>query len=81
MKNGSFGSRFRSLGGEARAFRRAPPLVEPGEVGLAKQRQALRRGELLHTVSAIYPLARTADAHAAVEYAPKKGTVVVSIRD
>jgi len=39
--------------------------------------QALRKGGLLHTVSAVYPLARTADAHAAVEYAPKNGTVVV----
>lgn len=39
--------------------------------------QALRQGGLLHTVSAVYPLARTADAHAAVEYAPKHGTVVV----
>jgi NADPH2:quinone reductase len=37
----------------------------------------LRKGGLLHTVSAVYPLARTADAHAAVEYAPKNGTVVV----
>jgi NADPH2:quinone reductase len=39
--------------------------------------QWLRKGGLLHTVSAVYPLARTADAHAAVEYAPKNGTVVV----
>jgi NADPH2:quinone reductase len=39
--------------------------------------QALRKGGLLHTVSAVYPLARTADAHAAVEYAAKNGTVVV----
>jgi len=39
--------------------------------------QQLREGRLLHTVSAVYPLARTADAHAAVEYAPKNGTVVV----
>jgi NADPH2:quinone reductase len=39
--------------------------------------QGLREGGLLHTVSAVYPLARTADAHAAVEYAPKNGTVVV----
>jgi NADPH2:quinone reductase len=37
----------------------------------------LRKGGLLHTVSAVYPLERTADAHAAVEYAPKNGTVVV----
>jgi NADPH2:quinone reductase len=39
--------------------------------------QWLREGGLLHTISAVYPLARTADAHAAVEYAPKNGTVVV----
>jgi NADPH2:quinone reductase len=39
--------------------------------------EALRQGSLLHTVSAVYPLARTADAHAAVEYASKHGTVVV----
>jgi NADPH2:quinone reductase len=39
--------------------------------------QVSRKGGLLHTVSAVYPLARTADAHAAVEYAPKNGTVVV----
>ena len=41
--------------------------------------QRLRTDGLLHTVSAVYPLERTADAHAAVEYAPKNGTVVVSI--
>jgi hypothetical protein len=35
---------------------------------------------MVHTVSAVYPLARTADAHAAVEYAPKLGTVVVDCR-
>ena len=39
--------------------------------------QALRAGGLLHTVAAVYPLARTADAHAAVEYASKNGTVLV----
>jgi NADPH:quinone reductase len=39
--------------------------------------QWLREGGMLHTVSAVYPLARTADAHAAVEYAAKNGTVVV----
>ena len=39
--------------------------------------QLLRTGGLRHTVSAVYPLAHTADAHAAVEYAPKNGTVVV----
>ena len=38
---------------------------------------ALCEGGLKHTVSAVYPLAHTADAHAAVEYAPKNGTVVV----
>ena len=43
--------------------------------------QRLRNRGLLHTVSAVYPLARTAEAHAAVEYAAKNGTVVVSIRD
>jgi NADPH2:quinone reductase len=39
--------------------------------------QWLNEGSMLHTVSAVFPLARTADAHAAVEYAPKHGTVVV----
>ena len=39
--------------------------------------QKLRKGSLLHTVSAVYPLALTADAHAAVEFAVKSGTVVV----
>jgi NADPH2:quinone reductase len=39
--------------------------------------QWLREGGMVHTVSAIFPLARTADAHAAVEYAPKLGTVIV----
>jgi len=37
----------------------------------------LREGGMLHTVSAVYPVARTGDAHAAVEYEPKRGTVVV----
>jgi len=37
----------------------------------------LTEGGMQHTVSAVFPLARTADAHAAVEYAPKFGTVVV----
>ena len=41
---------------------------------------ALRAGNLRHTVSSVFPLDRTADAHAAVESAPKNGTVVVSIR-
>jgi NADPH2:quinone reductase len=40
----------------------------------------LQEGGMVHTVSAVYPLARTADAHAAVEYAPKLGTVVVDCR-
>jgi NADPH2:quinone reductase len=39
--------------------------------------QWLLEGGMVHTVAAIYPLARTAEAHAAVEYAPKRGTVVV----
>jgi NADPH2:quinone reductase len=39
--------------------------------------QCLRGGGLLHTISAVYSLARTAEAHAAVEYAAKHGTVVV----
>ena len=43
--------------------------------------QRLRSGGLLHTVSAVYPLERTADAHAAVEYSPKNGTVVVAIAE
>ena len=42
--------------------------------------QRLRTGGLLHTVSAVYPLERTAEAHAAVEYAPKNGTVVVTLQ-
>ena len=39
--------------------------------------QWLTEGGMQHTVSAVYPLARTAEAHAAVEYTPKHGTVVV----
>ncbi|HET7159255.1 MAG TPA: NADPH:quinone reductase, partial [Burkholderiales bacterium] len=39
--------------------------------------RCLRSGGLLHTVSGVYPLAHTAEAHAAVEYAQKQGTVVV----
>jgi NADPH2:quinone reductase len=39
--------------------------------------QALRADDLSHALSAVYPLARTAEAHAAVEYAAKNGTVVV----
>ena len=42
--------------------------------------QWLKEGGMVHTVSAVYPLPRTADAHAAVEYAPKLGTVVVDCR-
>ena len=42
--------------------------------------QWLREGGMIHTVSAVYPLARTADAHTAVEYAPKHGTIVVDCR-
>lgn len=37
----------------------------------------LREGDIRHTVSEVFPLARTADAHEAVEYRPKLGTVVV----
>ena len=36
-----------------------------------------REGGMKHTVSAVYPLARTADAHQAVEAGGKRGTVVV----
>ncbi len=39
--------------------------------------QWLNEGGMQHTVSAVFPLARTADAHNAVEYVPKNGTVVV----
>lgn len=42
--------------------------------------QWLQEGGMVHTMSAVYPLARTADAHAAVEYAPKLGTVIVDCR-
>jgi NADPH2:quinone reductase len=42
---------------------------------------ALRAGSLRHTVAAVFPLERTADAHGAVEYAPKHGTVVVAVRE
>lgn len=39
--------------------------------------QWLNEGGMRHTVSAVYPLARTADAHTEVEYGGKRGTVVV----
>lgn len=37
----------------------------------------LKEGGMKHTVSAVFPLARTADAHQAVEVGGKRGTVVV----
>jgi NADPH2:quinone reductase len=37
----------------------------------------LREGGMKHTVSGVFPLARTADAHQAVEAGGKRGTVVV----
>jgi hypothetical protein len=30
-----------------------------------------------HTVSAVFPLTRTGEAHEAVEFRPKNGTVVI----
>ena len=39
--------------------------------------QWLQEGGMPHTVSAVYPLARTAEAHEAVEFQAKHGTVVV----
>ena len=39
--------------------------------------QWLKEGGLQHTVSAVFPLARTGDAHEAVEFQAKNGTVVV----
>jgi NADPH2:quinone reductase len=39
--------------------------------------QWLREGGMQHTVSAVYPLMRTGEAHEAVEFRPKQGTVVV----
>ena len=36
-----------------------------------------REGAMKHTISAVFPLARTADAHQAVETGGKRGTVVV----
>ena len=40
--------------------------------------QWLKQGGMQHTVSAVYPLARTSEAHEAVEFQAKHGTVVVS---
>ena len=37
----------------------------------------LKEGGMYHTVSAVFPLMRTADAHEAVEFQAKHGTVVV----
>jgi NADPH2:quinone reductase len=37
----------------------------------------LKQGGMRHTVSAVFPLPRTADAHEAVEFGAKHGTVVV----
>ena len=37
----------------------------------------LKEGGMRHTVSSVHPLARTAEAHAAVESGSKRGTVVV----
>ena len=39
--------------------------------------QWLKAGGLQHTVSAVYPLARTGEAHEAVEFQAKRGTVIV----
>ncbi len=43
--------------------------------------QWLTQGGLQHTVSAVFPLAQTAQAHEAVESQPKHGTVIVACRD
>ena len=40
--------------------------------------QWLKQGGMQHTVSAVYPLARTGEAHEAVEFQAKHGTVVVN---
>jgi NADPH2:quinone reductase len=40
--------------------------------------QWLKEGGMQHTVSAVFPLARTGEAHEAVEFAAKRGTVVVA---
>lgn len=39
--------------------------------------QWLNEGGMQHTVSAIFPLARTGEAHEAVEFGAKRGTVIV----
>ena len=39
--------------------------------------QWLKEGGMQHTVSAVYPLARTGEAHEAVEFQRKHGTVIV----
>jgi NADPH2:quinone reductase len=43
--------------------------------------QWLKEGGMQHTVSAVYPLPRTGDAHEAVEFQTKRGTVVVDCID
>ena len=43
--------------------------------------QWLKAGGLQHTVSAVYPLARTGEAHEAVEFQRKHGTVIVNCMD
>src|SRR4030095_2667425 len=42
-----------------------------------EQRTGKGDGRMRHTVSAVFPLSRTADAHQAVEAGGKRGTVVV----
>jgi len=42
--------------------------------------EALRTGSLIHTISEVFPLSRTADAHEAVEFRPKLGTVIVDCK-
>jgi NADPH2:quinone reductase len=44
-------------------------------------REKAHNGALGHTVSAVFPLRRTAEAHAAVEFQPKLGTVIVNCAD
>ncbi|MEQ1775475.1 MAG: NADPH:quinone reductase [Burkholderiales bacterium] len=43
--------------------------------------QWLKEGGMQHTVSAVYPLTRTGEAHEAVEFQAKRGTVVVDCTD
>lgn len=43
--------------------------------------QCLKEGGMRHTVSAVFPLARTGEAHEAVEFQAKHGTVVVACKD